>query len=135
MRLKAQEYFDTTPFEEWLITGVALYLDTTRETLLDYESGNRDLQPSSEEYDNTIPLFSDTVKWIKQKVQMSYESGLRKNGRAGDIFGLKNFGWRDKIETDVTSGGERLGAVTPIDPVLIKQWTEFLEQHTLSSGE
>ena len=31
-------------------------------------------------------------------VENSYEMELRKEGRTGTIFALKNFGWKDKIE-------------------------------------
>jgi len=82
---KAEEYLSSTPNNEWTITGLALALDTTRQTLVNYE--NRD-------------EFLDTVKKLKTKVENSYELGLRKRGGAGDIFGLKNFGWSDKIETE-----------------------------------
>lgn len=71
------------------ITGLALALDTSRETLMDYQ--NRD-------------EFSDAVKKIKLKVENDYEIALREKGRAGDIFGLKNFGWTDK--QDVNLGGQ-----------------------------
>lgn len=82
---KAKDYFDNTPLDEWTITGLALALDTTRETLMDYEERDE---------------FSDAVKRAKLRVEMSYEKSLRKRGGAGDIFGLKNFGWKDKQEID-----------------------------------
>lgn len=85
MIVMAQEYFDNTPKEEITITGVALALGTTRETLMDYQKRDD---------------FSDTVKRIKLVVENQYEISLRKHGRSGDIFGLKNFGWVDKSEVD-----------------------------------
>ena len=33
-------------------------------------------------------------------MQESYEKSLRKNGRTGDIFALKNFGWTDRQEIE-----------------------------------
>lgn len=81
----ADEYFEATPLEQWTITGLALALDTTRKTLIDYD--NRD-------------EFSDTVKRLKTKVEYAYELSLRKRGSAGDIFGLKNFNWKDKSEVE-----------------------------------
>lgn len=69
------------------ITGLALALDTTRETLCDYEDKD---------------LFSDAIKKAKLKVQNAYEKRLIKRGNAGDIFALKNFGWVDKTEVDNT---------------------------------
>lgn len=82
---KIEEYFNNTPEEEITITGLALALDTDRQTLINYQ--NR------EEY-------FDTIKKAKTRVELSYEKSLRKNGRTGDIFALKNFGWTDKQEID-----------------------------------
>lgn len=93
---KAATYFSSIPEEEWTITGLADYLDTFRSVLCDYEEKDE---------------FSNTVKKIKQKVEMAYEKSLRKNGRSGDIFGLKNFGWKDKNETDLTSQGEKIQGI------------------------
>lgn len=80
-----EKYFEETPREEWTITGLALALDTTRKTLVDYD--NRD-------------EFSNTIKRFKTKVEHAYELSLRKRGSAGDIFGLKNFNWKDKSEVE-----------------------------------
>lgn len=82
----ANEYFETTKPEEWTITGLALALDTTRQTLVNYADK---------------PEFVDTIKKLKTKVENQYEISLRKHGRSGDIFGLKNFGWTDKTEQEV----------------------------------
>lgn len=75
------------------ITGLALALDTSRETLMNYEER---------------PEFFDTIKRAKLRVEQDYEFGLRTRGNAGDIFGLKNFGWRDQQHTDITSNNEKL---------------------------
>jgi hypothetical protein len=90
----ADSYFQDTPEEEWTITGLALALDTTRRTLIDYEYKDE---------------FTHTIKRYKSMVENSYEKSLRKNGRAGDIFGLKNFGWADKTEIEA-----KVENVTPI---------------------
>ena len=37
---RVDKYFEVTPKEEWTITGLALELDTTRETLMDYQNKN-----------------------------------------------------------------------------------------------
>jgi hypothetical protein len=40
-------------------------------------------------------------------VEMSLEQRLAGQAVTGSIFSLKNnFGWKDKSETDITSGGE-----------------------------
>jgi hypothetical protein len=75
------EYLEETPQEEWTITGLALALDTSRVTLLDYQRKEE---------------FGDIVLRAKLKIENAYELSLRKQGRSGDIFALKNFGWQDK---------------------------------------
>ena len=87
---KAEAYFKKTPFEEWTITGLALALDTSRETLMNYEKRGE---------------FFDTIKTVKEMVENSYEIALKKKGRSGDIFALKNFGWKDKSEVETTHKG------------------------------
>lgn len=91
----ADKYFLETPENEWTITGLALALDTTRELLIDYQEKDE---------------FSDTIKKYKLKVHNAYEKDLRKKGRSGDIFALKNFGWKDKNETELSGKLEVKGA-------------------------
>jgi hypothetical protein len=99
LQKKIDSYFALTPKDEWTITGLALALDTYRQTLINYE-GKED--------------FVDTIKKAKQKVENGYEIDLKKYGRTGTIFALKNFDWKDKTEQDITSGGDKL------QPVLVK---------------
>lgn len=76
----------------YTITGLALALDTTRETLLDYEE--------KEEY-------SDTIKKAKLKIHNYTELRLFENNPTGAIFNLKNnYGWKDKTEVDNHHSGE-----------------------------
>lgn len=84
---KIDKYFDSCneEFEPITITGLALALDTSRETLCNYEE--------KEEY-------FDTIKRAKLRVQHAYEKRLVRRGNGGDIFALKNFGWVDKTEVD-----------------------------------
>lgn len=96
---KIDSYFTDTLREEWTITGLAMALDTYRQTLINYEGKEE---------------FVDAVKKAKQRVENGYEIDLKKNGRSGTIFALKNFDWKDKTETDVTSKGES------ISPILVK---------------
>ena len=63
-------------------------LDMDRETVMNYSK---------------IPDFMGTVKRHKLKIENDYEMALRENGRAGEIFGLKNFGWKDKSEVDMNA--------------------------------
>lgn len=89
-----EKYFDTTPKDEWTITGLALALGTTRRILIQY--GQRD-------------LYRPIVERAKLRVENGYEIDLKKKGQTGSIFALKAMGWSDKQEIDVTSKGEALG--------------------------
>lgn len=54
------------------------------------------------EYEN-YPEFSDSVKRARLLVEMEYEKRLCTLPSAtGSIFALKNFGWRDKVENEVS---------------------------------
>ena len=86
-----EDYFKNTPKEEWTITGLAMALDTSRKVLCEYENKDN---------------FSNTIKRAKIKVENGYEIDLKKHGRAGSIFALKNFGWRDEVYQDITSKGK-----------------------------
>lgn len=88
---KIEEYFAITPKDEWTITGLALALDTYRQTLVNYE-GRED--------------FVDTIKKAKLRVENGYEIDLKKHGRTGTIFALKNFDWKDKSEVDQNNTGD-----------------------------
>lgn len=115
LEAKVNEYFKDTPEEEWTITGLALALDTSRETLMEYE-----------EKDD----FVDTVKKAKLKVHHAYEKSLRKTGRSGDIFALKNFGWHDKQELDHTNKGEKFehSEMTPAMLAAAKAYEEAMKK-------
>jgi hypothetical protein len=93
LQQQIDSYFEITPKDEWTITGLAMALDTSRKVLCEYDD--------KEEYSNTI-------KKAKIKVENGYEIDLKKSGRSGTIFALKNFDWKDRQETDITSGGEKL---------------------------
>jgi len=96
LTIKADAYFASMPETEWTITGLALALDTSRETLMNYEGKEE---------------FFDTIKKYKEMVHNAYEKDLRRKGRSGDIFALKNFGWKDSQEIDHTTKGDK---ITPI---------------------
>lgn len=86
-------YFNNTPKEEWTITGLAMAMGTYRTTLMNYQEKDE---------------FLNTIKAAKQKVENSYEVDLKKHGRAGTIFALKNFDWKDKHDVDVVSDGQSI---------------------------
>lgn len=102
------------------VTGLAVALDTTRETLLNYESGMYDGRVDGEpvdvaetsdtieskeqqEYDDQVAKYSDTIKRAKQMILEDTEQQLFKPGRAtGAIFSLKvNYEWQDKNVTEL----------------------------------
>ena len=86
-------YLNETPIEEWTVTGLCLAIGTSRVVLDDYAKR---------------PDYSAIVTEAKLRVENSYELSLRKNGRTGDIFALKNFGWKDQSQV------ESVGQVTII---------------------
>ena len=93
---RIDNYFESEEEQLWTVTGLAMHLDTFRDVLLDYQSGK---------YDKVDRDFSSAVKKAKTKVQNAYERDLRRKGRSGDIFALKNFGWSDKQEIEHTGEG------------------------------
>lgn len=72
------------------VTGLAVALDTTRETLLDYEKKTENAE------------FSDAIKNAKQMIHNYAEEYLFSGKNVvGAIFNLKNnWGYVDRIETD-----------------------------------
>lgn len=101
---KISAYFSEVPMNEWMITGLAVFLDCDRDTLLNYQDK---------------PEYFGTIKKAKTKIEMSYEKRLIEKARAGDIFALKNFGWKDEKSIDHTTKGEKL-----YDPSQIKSIAE-----------
>lgn len=88
-------------YEPITITGLALALDTTRETLMDYQERDE---------------YSDTVKRAKLMVENYAEKMLFIGKSAtGPIFALKNHGWRDQKdviqETKLEAKHEHTGSV------------------------
>ncbi len=94
------------------ITGLALALDTTRETLMDYQGKDE---------------FSDTLKRMKLRCENYAERQVfAGRNQAGAIFALKNYGWRDKQEIDHTTGGEKITALNPTQAAVIADAEEKL---------
>jgi len=76
------------------ITGLALYLDTSRKVLCEYEDER--------------PEFSNAIKKAKVKIENFTEEQLYNSKNvAGVIFNLKNnYGWVDKREVDNNHSGK-----------------------------
>ena len=98
-----QGYFNECKSTEEIptISGLAVYLDTSRETLMNYEAKEQ---------------FFDTIKRAKDKV-VALQEQLAMKGKINPtvwIFSAKNnLGYADKTETDVTSGGDKIVFVPP----------------------
>lgn len=88
-----EAYFTNTPKEERTITWLALALDTSRTTLIDYEHRGENGKVDIE--------FTNTIKKAKDMVENSYEIDLKKKWNTWSIFALKNFDWKDKSEVDM----------------------------------
>lgn len=97
-------------YKPFTITGLALALGTTRQTLLEYEG-------EVEGREKADPRFADAVKMAKLKCE-NYAEEQVFNGKnaAGPIFVLKNYRWTDKTEIDHTTGGERINGITYVKP-------------------
>ena len=78
-------YFETTPAEDITLSGLCIALETNKQTIANY-------QDKAE--------FKHILEMAKLKIENAYEKSLRKYGRSGDIFALKNFGWSDKQEIE-----------------------------------
>tara|TARA_Y100000593_G_C4172856_1_gene267941 strand:+ start:218 stop:613 length:396 start_codon:yes stop_codon:yes gene_type:complete len=89
MQVIIDDYFDSRTKEDpCTVSGLSYHLGfEDRESFSDY--GKKD-------------EFARTVKKAKLLIESSYEKSLRLHGRSGDIFALKNFGWKDKQEIDGT---------------------------------
>jgi hypothetical protein len=115
---RAQEYFDTVSQKEWTITGLALYLDTSRETLMNYQHKGE---------------FFDAVKKVKDMIEHAYEIRGMEKGGVFDIFRLKNMGWKDRTETDITTDDQPLSALQ-VPQEKVQEFASFLAQDMKKQG-
>lgn len=75
--------------EKQSITGLALFLGfESRQSLYDYEKKGEE--------------FSYTIKRARLQIEQHYEEALLSRNSTGAIFALKNFGWKDKTEQEIT---------------------------------
>lgn len=78
------------------MTGLAVFLGfESRQSLYDYAKK---------------PRFSYSIKKALLEVEYNYEKSLNGDKVIGIIFALKNMGWTDKTETDITSKGEKINS-------------------------
>lgn len=82
------------------VTRLAVYLDTNRQTLLNYENADtlEDRFVSCSEEDRKRYVYA--IKKAKAMIEAEYEDSLfDKSSTAGAIFTLKNnYNWKDKQE-------------------------------------
>lgn len=110
------------------VTGLALGLGlSSRDSLMEYERRDE---------------FSDTVKMAKMVVENSYEISLRGGCHpSGPIFALKNFGWKDKTDHELTGpNGAPLVDSTPniivnLDPAAVYAGSQGIVMHEPESNE
>lgn len=100
-----------------LITGLALFLDTSRETLMDYE-----------EKDD----FSDTVKRAKDKIE--YFTEKDDIPPVLKIFKLKNMGWKDQSQVDLGGAETPLNHRIQVDSVDLEDRVKQLVEENLKDA-
>ncbi len=104
LQKKIDAYFEVTSKDEWTWTGLALFLDTDKETLKDYRENREG--------------FIAPLKNAMLKVENGYEIDLKKHGRTGTIFALKNFDWKDKNDHALTDGEGNPLNMSPVVNIL-----------------
>ena len=89
------------------ITGLALHLGfMDRQSIYDYQE--------KEEY-------TCAIKKARLRIESNYETNLSGGAPTGSIFALKNFGWKDKIEQELSGSLSLTGLTDTQLDALIKQ--------------
>ena len=89
----ADEYYAACLENEAMptVNGLALHLGfNSRQSLLNYEGK---------------PEFMDVVKKARTRLELAWEQKLAGPNAAGTIFWLKNQGWSDKTEQEISGPG------------------------------
>ncbi len=105
MQGKILEYFDYCEKnkESLKITGIALFLGfESRQSFYDYEL-KKD--------------FAYTIKRARMVIESHYEEGLNTFKYGGSVFALKNMGWKDQVDSNVTQ------TITTVNPQVIQVQT------------
>jgi hypothetical protein len=95
-----QEYFDNVPTRTVSIGGTQLEIPAPTITGLVLHLGFESRQ-SFYDYEQK-PQFTYTIKRARLFIEHEYEKGLHSGSPTGAIFALKNFGWKDKHETEIS---------------------------------
>lgn len=87
------------------ITGLAVALNSSRDSLLDYQ---KEVQESIPE--ELRGQFSDAIKRAKTFIENYLEEYMYtgKNQTSAIFVAKNNFGWVDRRETDLTSKGDKI---------------------------
>lgn len=98
------------------ITGLVIYLGfESRQSFYDYEDK---------------PDFSYTIKRARLFIENEYEEQLQVGNVTGAIFALKNFGWRDKVEHDISNPD---GTLNPLHGISTDELRDYIA--TLKKGK
>lgn len=112
-----------TVTKPYTVTGLASFLGTSRETLVNYEEKEG---------------FFDTIKKAKMKIQTDYEERAL-TMTSHPIFSMftlaNNFGWKNKSEQDITTNGEKIGGFNFLLPGVDDKKPEDTSEDKDLSGE
>ena len=96
---KTNEQFAYISPEPYTMSGLAYYLGMDRKSLLNYSKDEE---------------FFPTIKNARDRVEMDIERRMNDKNTftPGLIFNAKNnFDWKDKTESDITTGGEKFDSL------------------------
>lgn len=107
---KIQAYFDWCEEKNKPLTmsGLAVWLDVDRTTLINYESNSREYDYSGID-PKELRQITNSIKYAKKRVQQYAEENLyREKGQVnGVIFALKNnHSWKDQSEVTTVNKDE-----------------------------
>lgn len=94
-------YFAEHEGSDITLTGLCLGVGVSKQLLNDYQKRDG--------YDEVVTI-------AKLRVENAYEISLRKHGRSGDIFALKNFGWKDVQEQRIDANVVQKIEYEVVDP-------------------
>lgn len=96
---KVDEYFATIELsgKPATISGLAFHLGfESKQSVYDYEK---------------FEEFTYPIKRARLRIEVEYEQKLSGNSVTGSIFALKNMGWKDKTEQDITTAGDKINSI------------------------
>lgn len=98
------------------ISGLCYFLGfESRQSFYDYEKKDDNNE------NNDKMGFSYTIKRARLFIEKEYESLLSTNAYAGAIFALKNFGWIDKTQQEITNKTPQIVVASQSDADILKR--------------